>query len=88
MARTLADSLELFIAISDSYSFPGMHCVTSKESVGADDEIVINRSINTVFAPCAFALLTNDRRLPLLDKNHSGHEFSSWFKHRHHMMWS
>lgn len=50
MARTLADSQELFIAISNGYSFPGMHCVTSKEGVGVDGEIVINRSINTVFA--------------------------------------
>lgn len=64
MARTVADSLELFIAISNSYSFPGMHCVTSKEGVGADGEIVINRSINTV----VFPLLTNDHCLPLLDQ--------------------
>lgn len=48
MARTEADSRELFIAISNSYSYPGMHCVTSKERVGADGGIVINRSINTV----------------------------------------
>lgn len=75
MARTLAESQELFIAISNSYSFPGMHCVTSKESVGADDEIEINRSINT--ALCVFPLLTNDRCLPLLD---SCHEFSSWLE--------
>lgn len=47
MARTVADSLELFIAISKSYSFPEMHCVTSKEGDGV---IVINRSINTVLA--------------------------------------
>lgn len=54
MARTLADSQELFIAISDSYSFPGMHCVTFKVGVGVDGEIVINRSIDTVFALCVF----------------------------------
>lgn len=45
MARTLADSQELFIAISDGYSFPGMHCITSKEGSGADGEIVINGGI-------------------------------------------
>lgn len=50
MARLLADSQELFIAISNGYSFPGMHCITSKEGVGADGEIVINRSIKTVLA--------------------------------------
>lgn len=31
MDRTLADSQELLIAISKSYSFPGMHYVTSEE---------------------------------------------------------
>ena len=54
MARTLADSQELFIAISNGYSFPGMHCVTFKVGVRADGEIVINRSINTAFALCVF----------------------------------
>lgn len=68
MARTFGDSLELFISISNSYSFPGMHCVTSKEGVEADGEIVINRSINTAFALCVFPLLMNDRCLPLLDE--------------------
>lgn len=52
MDRTLADSQELFIAISNSYSFPGMHYVTSKEGVGADGEIVISRIINTFFPAC------------------------------------
>lgn len=52
VARMLADSQELFIAISNGYSFPGVHCVTSNESVEADGKIVINRSINTVCPVC------------------------------------
>lgn len=51
MARMLADSQELFIAISDGYSFPEMHCVTSKDGAKADEEIVINISINSFFFP-------------------------------------
>lgn len=61
VARMLADSQELFIAISNGYSFPGMHCITSKEGVGADGHIEINGGIKTVFALCVFPLLTNDR---------------------------
>lgn len=49
MDRTLADSQELFIAISNSYSFPGTHYVTSKER--ADGEIVISPIINTPSTP-------------------------------------
>ena len=56
MARTLAVSQELFIAISNGYSFPGMHCITSKEGVGVDGEVVINRSIKTVFALRVFPM--------------------------------
>lgn len=48
--RTLADSQELFIAISNSYSFPGTHYVTSKER--ADGEIVISPIINTPALLC------------------------------------
>lgn len=96
MARMLADSQELFIAISNGYSFPGMHCVTSKQAVEADGEIVINRSINTVFfilylALRVFPLLTDDRCLPLSGETAaimgSAHG-SNVLKHRHHMMWS
>lgn len=43
--RTLADSQELLIAISKSYSFPGMHYVTSEEGKGADGQILISRVI-------------------------------------------
>ncbi len=91
MARTFGDSQELFIAISNSYSFPEMHCVTSKEGVGADGEIVINRSINTAFALRAVPLLTNDRCLPLLDETTpimSSAHGSHVLRYRHHMMWS
>lgn len=77
VARTLGDSQELFIAISTGYSFPGMHCVTSKEGIWADGEIVINRSINTVFVQHVFPLLTNDRCLPLSDQTSPDHEFGS-----------
>lgn len=89
MARTLADSQELFIAISNSYSFPGMHCVTSKEGVRAEGEIVINRSINTGLALRVFPLLTNDRCLPLSDKTApvmSSAHGSNVLEYRHHMM--
>lgn len=36
VARMLTNSLGLFIAISNGYSFSGMHYVTSKKVVGAD----------------------------------------------------
>lgn len=49
--RTLADSQELLIAISKSYSFPGMHYVTSEEGKGADGQILISRVI-TYFPSC------------------------------------
>ena len=45
MDRTLADSQELLIAISKSYSFPGMHYVTFEEVKGADGQILISRVI-------------------------------------------
>lgn len=85
MTRTLADSQELFIAISDSYSFPGMHCVTSKEGVGADGEFGINKSTNTSSALCFFPVL------PLLDKTTSimsSTHGSKVLEYRHHIMWS
>lgn len=82
----LADSQELFIAISYGYSFPGMHCVTSNEGVEADGEIVINRSINTMFALCAFPLHTDDRCLPL--SGETAAIMSSAHGCSHHMMCS
>lgn len=65
MDRTLADSQELFIAISYSYSFPGTHYVTSKER--ADGEIVISPIINT-FPPlsAAFSFLKKKKMKPHL----------------------
>lgn len=53
MDRTLADSQELLIAISKSYSFPGMHYVTSEKGKGADGQILISRVI-TYFPSCPF----------------------------------
>lgn len=91
VARTLDDSRELFIAISNSYSFPGMHCVTSKEGVEADGKMVINRSINTVFALCVCPLLPLDRCLPLLFETApimSSAHGSNVLEYCHHMMWS
>lgn len=53
MDRTLADSQELLIAISKSYSFPGMHYVTREEGKGADGQILIARVI-IYFPSCPF----------------------------------
>lgn len=52
MDRTLADSQELLIAISKSYSFPGMHYVTFQEGKGADGQILISTVI--IYFPCPF----------------------------------
>lgn len=51
--RALADSQELLIAISKSYSFPGMHYVTREEGKGADGQILITRVI-IYFPSCPF----------------------------------
>lgn len=51
--RTLADSQELLIAISKSYSFPGMHYVTREEGKGADGQILIARVV-IYFPSCLF----------------------------------
>lgn len=91
VARMLADSQELFIAIWNGNSFPWMPCVTSKEVAQADGEIVINRSINALFSSLSplFSKITGvflfygKKTAPVMSSAHG-----SDLHENNHMMWS